>query len=163
MTDTSTLSGKTFTMIVEVLNPLVYYHLACWECRLFRTCCHLLILSYSHAAYCWPMHAFLSVIVTNQTSVNETGMNSGTLVNATVEHHGCVSCSLGTTRGGGGSGKLAYIRFWSPRNFGGIILIGWWLRTYISAHEGTCSWNNNMANLIDRPAIDARIEATIVQ
>ena len=36
---------------------------------------------------------------------------------------------------------------------------------YICAHEGTCSCNNNinMVHLIDGPAIDTRIEATIVQ
>ena len=34
---------------------------------------------------------------------------------------------------------------------------------YLRLLEGTCLCNNNMANLIDRPAIDTRIEATIVQ
>ena len=59
--------------------------------------------------------------------------------------------------------NLHTYKFWSPWNFGGMNLIGWWLFNYISAHEGTCSCTNNMANLIDGSAIDTRIEATIVQ
>ena len=41
-------------------------------------------------------------------------------------------------------------------------VIGRELCNYISAHEGTCWHNNNMANLIDGSAIDTRIEVSIV-
>ena len=68
-----------------------------------------------------------------------------------------------THRGGGGSGKLAYIKIWSPRDFSRMNPMGWWLCNYISIHEDTCLCNNNMANLIDKPAIVTKMKGTIIQ
>ena len=64
--------------------------------------------------------------------------------------------------GGGESGKLSYIIIWSLWNFGRMNLIGWWMHNYISAYKAMCSCNNNMANLIDGPAIDTRIGVAII-
>ena len=33
-------------------------------------------------------------------------------------------------------------KIWSPQNFGGMNLIGWWLCNYISVHKGTCLCND---------------------